>query len=36
MIAVIFEVWPHADHRSDYFDIAAELRPHLEKIDGFI
>ena len=36
MIAVIFEVWPHADHRSDYFDIAAELRPHLETIDGFI
>jgi heme-degrading monooxygenase HmoA len=36
MIAVIFEVWPHADHRSDYFDIAAELRPHLQEIDGFI
>jgi heme-degrading monooxygenase HmoA len=36
MIAVIFEVWPHADHRSDYFDIAADLRPHLQEIDGFI
>jgi len=36
MIAVIFEVWPHADHRSDYFDIAADLRPHLQQIDGFI
>ena len=36
MIAVIFEVWPHPDHRSDYFDIAATLRPELEKIDGFI
>jgi heme-degrading monooxygenase HmoA len=36
MIAVIFEVWPHRDHRNDYFDLAAELRPMLEKIDGFI
>jgi heme-degrading monooxygenase HmoA len=36
MIAVIFEVWPHADHRGDYFDIAADLRPHLQEIDGFI
>ena len=36
MIAVIFEVWPQPDHRGDYFDIAAALRPHLEKIDGFI
>jgi heme-degrading monooxygenase HmoA len=34
MIAVIFEVWP--DRREDYLDIAAELRPHLEQIDGFI
>jgi len=36
MIAVIFEVWPHADHRNDYFDLAAELRPLLQQIDGFI
>ncbi|WP_119302167.1 antibiotic biosynthesis monooxygenase family protein [Dongia deserti] len=36
MIAVIFEVWPQADHRNDYFDIAAELGPHLQEIDGFI
>ena len=36
MIAVIFEVWPHPDHRSDYFDIAAALKPQLESIDGFI
>ncbi|MEZ5830466.1 MAG: antibiotic biosynthesis monooxygenase [Dongiaceae bacterium] len=36
MIAIIFEVWPEADHRTDYFDIAAELRPVLETIDGFI
>ncbi|MGH6893704.1 MAG: antibiotic biosynthesis monooxygenase family protein [Dongiaceae bacterium] len=36
MIAVIFEVWPWADHRNDYFDLAAELRPLLAEIDGFI
>ena len=34
MIAVIFEVWPN--RREDYLDIAAELRPHLKEIDGFI
>lgn len=36
MIAVIFEVWPAQDKASHYFDIAASLRPELEKIDGFI
>lgn len=36
MIAVIFEVWPHPDRKHEYLDIAAELRPTLEKIDGFI
>jgi len=36
MIAVIFEVWPKPERRKDYLDIAAELRPSLEKIDGFI
>jgi heme-degrading monooxygenase HmoA len=36
MIAVIFEVEPRADCRDDYFAIAAELRPLLEKIDGLI
>ena len=36
MIAVIFEVIPHADHKQDYLDTAAALRPHLEQIDGFI
>ena len=36
MIAVIFEVWPDAAHRQDYFDIAASLKPELETIDGFI
>ena len=36
MIAVIFEVWPKRDRKGDYFDIAATLKPELEKIDGFI
>ena len=36
MFAVIFEVEPDPDHRQQYFDIAARLRPELEKIDGFI
>lgn len=36
MIAVIFEVEPNAGRAQDYFDLAAELRTELEKIDGFI
>jgi heme-degrading monooxygenase HmoA len=36
MYAVIFEVEPEADSVEDYLDIAARLRPELEKIDGFI
>ncbi|MBO0756311.1 MAG: antibiotic biosynthesis monooxygenase [Bradyrhizobiaceae bacterium] len=36
MIAVIFEVWPKPERTKDYLDMAAELRPLLEKIDGFI
>jgi heme-degrading monooxygenase HmoA len=36
MHAVIFEVWPKAEGRQDYLDIAAALRPELDKIDGFI
>ena len=36
MIAVIFEVWPHPEHRGAYLDLAAELRPHLAGIDGFV
>ena len=36
MIAVIFEVWPDAAHRQDYFDLAAGLKAELERIDGFI
>ena len=36
MHVVIFEVWPKAGRKDDYLDIAAALRPELEKIDGFI
>ena len=36
MYAVIFEVEPKPGRRQDYLDIAAALRPELEKIDGFI
>ena len=36
MIAVIFEVMPAPGRKQDYLDIAASLRPELEKIDGFI
>src|SRR5271163_584662 len=36
VIAVIFEVWPKAGQRQRYLDLAAELRPLLEGIDGFI
>ena len=36
MIAVIFEVWPKPEHKQEYLDLAAELRPVLESIDGFI
>ncbi|MGC9954105.1 MAG: antibiotic biosynthesis monooxygenase [Rhizomicrobium sp.] len=34
MIAVIFEVWPR--DRARYLDIAAELRPLLDGVDGFV
>ena len=36
MFAVIFEVVPKPGRRDAYLDIAARLRPELEKIDGFI
>ena len=36
MIAVIFEVFPDTIHKQKYFDLAAMLRPQLEKIQGFI
>jgi heme-degrading monooxygenase HmoA len=36
MIAVIFEVIPAPGRRQEYLDLAARLRPELEKIDGFV
>ena len=36
MIAIIFEVEPHPEHKQAYLDLAASLRPLLEQIDGFI
>ena len=36
MYAVIFEVQPKPGRQQDYLDIAAALKPELEKIDGFI
>jgi heme-degrading monooxygenase HmoA len=36
MIAVIFEVKPKPGARQTYLEVAAALRPELEKIDGFI
>ncbi|MGY2289681.1 antibiotic biosynthesis monooxygenase family protein [Pseudomonas sp. SDO528_S397] len=36
MIAVIFEAWPHEAHHKRYLDLAAELKPLLLEIDGFI
>lgn len=36
MIAVIFEVYPAAGSKQTYLDIAADLKPLLDGIDGFI
>ncbi len=36
MIAVIFEVEPNDGKTQSYLDLAAKLKPELEKIDGFI
>ena len=36
MIAVIFEVIPAPGRKQEYLDLAAKLRPDLEKLDGFI
>lgn len=36
MIAIIFEVWPAEGRTGTYLDMAAELRPELEQMDGFI
>lgn len=36
MIAVIFEVWPAEGKFDDYMDVAGNLRPMLQDVDGFI
>jgi len=36
VIAVIFEVWPRSERTQAYLDIAAQLRPLLDSIEGFI
>lgn len=36
MIAVIFEVVPRPLRREEYLEIASELRPLLDGIDGFL
>jgi heme-degrading monooxygenase HmoA len=36
MIAVIFEVEPKEGRHDDYFAMAADLKPLLQDIDGFI
>jgi heme-degrading monooxygenase HmoA len=36
MIAVIFEVWPAAGRVQQYLDLAAELKPLLQEVDGFV
>ncbi|MDR9393199.1 antibiotic biosynthesis monooxygenase family protein [Roseovarius sp. SYSU LYC5161] len=36
MIAIIFEVIPAEGRQAHYLDIAAEMRPLAEQIDGFI
>ena len=36
MHAVIFEVWPKDGRKAEYLDIAADLRPLLDRVDGFI
>jgi heme-degrading monooxygenase HmoA len=36
MIAVIFEVYPKEGCKDEYLDIAAQLKPHLGDIEGFI
>ena len=36
MIAVIFEVVPAPGRKQEYLDLAAKLRPDLEKLEGFV
>ena len=36
MVSVIFEVWPHPEHKQGYLNWAGELKSELLKMDGFI
>ncbi len=36
MFVVVFEVQAKEGHEQDYLDLAASLRPDVEKIEGFI
>lgn len=36
MLAVIFEVVPADGRQQEYLDLAASLRPLLERVDGFV
>ncbi len=36
MMVVVFQVTMRDGRTQDYFDLAAELRPELERVDGFI
>ena len=36
MIAIIFEVTPKSDKKADYLELAAEMRPMIEEVEGFI
>lgn len=36
MIAVIFEVVPAEGRKGDYLDVAAQMRPMLDEIEGFL
>jgi heme-degrading monooxygenase HmoA len=36
VIAVLFEAWVEPGRASEYLDLAAELRPLLDGLDGFV
>ena len=36
MVTVIFEVWPHPEHRQGYLDWAAELKSELANMEGLL
>ena len=36
MIAVIFEVWPKAEHKQEYLETGAAMGPLAEAHDGFV